>query len=376
MKILLLGDYSNVHATLAEGLRRLGYEVVVASDGDNWKGYPRDVDLKRNSFSLLPTMVYLFKLWKRFLKFKNFDVVQIINPVFLPLKAERIWPYYRFLRKHNKSLFMGAFGMDRYYVKACLDGHTFKYSDFYIGNQKRDYRENAEFIRDWFDVGSGKKGELNTFVANDCDGIISGLYEYHVAYASEFSAKLVHIPFPISIKQGVRPKPDARNRKVKFFIGVQKKRSEYKGTDIMLRALRRVAAERPDDCEVKIAESVPFSQYRNMMDDSDVLLDQIYSYTPAMNALEAMSRGLVVVGGGEEEMYSLLGERKLRPIINVKPNENSVYEALIRLIEHKELVSEKSEESLEFICKYHDSVKVASEYVAFWKKQLEQRLWH
>lgn len=31
MKILLLGEYSNVHATLADGLRKLGHQVTVLS---------------------------------------------------------------------------------------------------------------------------------------------------------------------------------------------------------------------------------------------------------------------------------------------------------------------------------------------------------
>ena len=47
MKILLLGEYSNVHATLARGLRALGHQVTVASNGDFWKNYPRDIDLAR-----------------------------------------------------------------------------------------------------------------------------------------------------------------------------------------------------------------------------------------------------------------------------------------------------------------------------------------
>ena len=34
MRILLLGEYSNVHNTLARGLRALGHQVTVASDGD------------------------------------------------------------------------------------------------------------------------------------------------------------------------------------------------------------------------------------------------------------------------------------------------------------------------------------------------------
>ena len=37
MRVLLLGDYSNVHATLAKGLREEGVDVILASDGDGWK---------------------------------------------------------------------------------------------------------------------------------------------------------------------------------------------------------------------------------------------------------------------------------------------------------------------------------------------------
>ena len=49
MKVLLLGEYSNVHWTLAQGLRALGHSVTVASDGDSRKNYPRDIDLHRKS---------------------------------------------------------------------------------------------------------------------------------------------------------------------------------------------------------------------------------------------------------------------------------------------------------------------------------------
>lgn len=47
MKILLLGEYSNVHWTLAQGLRTFGHEVCVISNGDFWKDYPRDIDVSR-----------------------------------------------------------------------------------------------------------------------------------------------------------------------------------------------------------------------------------------------------------------------------------------------------------------------------------------
>ena len=60
------------------------------------------------------------------------------------------------------------------------------------------------------------------------------------------------------------------------------------------------------------------------MEGSDAILDQLYSYTPSMNPLEAMSRGIICIGGGEPENYEILNETLLHPIINVQPNMKAV----------------------------------------------------
>lgn len=386
MKILLLGDYSNVHATLAEGLRALGHYVVVASDGDGWKDYPRDIDLKRpgnpGAGSLRQRfldVLYGIRLrWLFAAKFRGFDVVQLINPVFLPLRAERIWPYYQRLRKANGKVFMAAYGMDHYWVKAGLDCETFRYSDFNVGNEVRnDLPENPVFVRDWLE---GAKGVLNKKIVADCDGIPAGLYEYWASYDKYLSAedkhKLQYIPFPIRIeaKECSSDKAEDDNDKVHFFIGIQRSRSAYKGTDIMLRALERVSQQYPENVEVRRVENVPFEEYKRLMDTSDVILDQLYSYTPAMNALQAMSQRLVVVGGAEPEYYALQEaegaskEDSLRPIINVQPYEDDVYKQLCWLVEHRSELPRLKSESQEFVRRYHNHVKVAEQYLAFWTK--------
>ena len=91
MKILLMGEYSNVHWTLAQGLRALGHDVTVLSNGDFFKNYPRDIDLVRKP-GWLGGLEYVAKL--HFVKpiLRGYDVVQLINPMFLELKAERIFP--------------------------------------------------------------------------------------------------------------------------------------------------------------------------------------------------------------------------------------------------------------------------------------------
>lgn len=363
MRILLLGEYSNVHWTLAEGLRSLGHEVCVVSNGDFWKDYKRDISLVRK-YSKTGGMLYLIKTWLLLPKFRNYDIVQIINPMFLELKAERIFPIYRYLKKHNKRVFMGAFGMDAFWIEACTrKPYIFRYSDFNIGDKEVLNSYTAEQKADWQNT---PKERLNKEIANDCDGIIAGMYEYYAAYKNGYEGKLAYIPLPIPRAGEKACRLYTPDRKIRFFIGIQKSRSIYKGTDIMMKALERIHEDYPDECEIMKAENVPFEQYSQMIENCDVLLDQLYGYSPGMNALLAMSKGKIVAGGAEEECYEILGEKNLRPMVNVTPSEESVYKELERLILEKERIPQMQAESIEFISKHHDPAKVAKEYLSFW----------
>lgn len=354
MKILLLGEYSNVHNLLAQGLRSLGHEVCVISNGDFWKNYPRDIDVARtpNKWGGIRLML---KLWTLLPKMRGYDVVQLINPIFFELKAERLFFFYRYLRKHNKRVFMGAFGMDYYWVHTCTFNKPLRYSDFNIGEETRQNADAIKEQRDW--LGTAKE-RLNKLIANDCDGIITGLYEYQVCYQPLFPEKTRFIPYPTIASKATTPHPLPIN----IFIGLSKNRSVYKGTDIMLKAAQAIAQKYPTKVQLKIAKGVPFAEYQQMINSSDVLLDQLYSYTPAMNALLAMSKGIVVVGGGEPENYEILNEHELRPIINVEPTYESVYRALEELVLHPERIPELQQQSVEYIKRHHDYIKVAKQY--------------
>ena len=381
MKILLMGEYSNVHATLAEGLRKLGHHVTVLSNGDFWKNYPRDIDLVRKP-GKLGGIMYMMKLYTNVHKLRGYDIVQLINPMFLELKAERIFPIYQYLRKHNKKIILGGFGMDYYWVSVCCKDKPLRYSDFNIGNELRTNADALKERKDWLGT---EKGRLNQMIAEDCDGIITGLYEYWACYQPGFPQKTTFIPFPIKPKLitsgNGNSYTNAENhqvipldipKKVKLFIGINKSRSEYKGTDIMLKAAQDIAKKYPDKTELRIAESIPFAEYVKMMNGSDAILDQLYSYTPSMNPLEAMARGIICIGGGEPENYEIIHEDKLRPIINVLPNYESVYQELEHLVLHPELVPLLKQQSIEYISKHHDYIKVAKRFEAFYQKLLIQ----
>lgn len=365
MRILLIGEYSNVHATLARGLRALGHEVSVASNGDYWKNYPRDIDLARTE-GKLGGISLMAKVYLNLSKYAGYDIVQLINPLFMELKAERLFKIYEFLRTHNKRVVLGAFGMDYYWVYECITSKPLRYSDFNIGDKLRSNADAAKERNDW--LGTAKE-LLNKYIANDCDAIVAGLYEYWVCYHPNFPAKTTFIPFPIELPDTKGNNTDSDlDKPLKIFIGINKSRSEYKGTDIMLKAAESVAAEYPNDVELLKAESVPFDEYRRMMDGSDVILDQLYSYTPAMNSLLAMSKGIINVGGGEPENYEIINEHELQPIINVEPNYDSVRNAIERLVRNRQDIPRLKAESIEYVRRHHDYIKVAREYIALYER--------
>lgn len=366
MKILLLGESSNVHTHLKEGLQKIGHTVHLIADVAGWKMYKSDVLLDRKSSKIKDKIRYFLKIMMLLPKWRNYDVVQINNPAsFLSLKIQKNYFIFNYLKRYNKKIFLAAYGTDYFWVRANIEEKNLRYSDFYDEKQSRTHENTQKWINEW--VCSDKK-KYNVKMANQCNGIIPCLYEYYTAYALFYPPKTQFIPLPINIE--LLSKKIARQtfEKITFFIGVQKGRDKEKGTDIMFQALNKLKNKYPNDVVIIKTESVPYAEYERLLNSADVLLDQLYSYTPAMNALLGMAKGLVVVGGGEPENYEILGEKKLRPIINVLPSEQDVFDKLEWLVLNKQEIPRLSKESIEYVKKHHDHIKVAKQYLDFWKR--------
>lgn len=377
MRILLLNDYSGLHATLAKGLKELGHDVTVVSGGNGWRNYPRDISVVRNSSSHCDGIRYLLKVWQLLPRLKDYDIVQLINPIFFDLRPERLFPIYRYLRRHNKKMVLGAFGEDSYWARTCAEKKPLRYSDHNIGEQVRTDPASTRLMDEW--IGTSHE-RLNQMIANDCDGIVACLYEYWVVYQPLFPRKTTFIPLPIeraerqhtdrSTKGREREGKEygeKRKEKTRIFIGIDAKRSDYKGTDIMLKAAEDVQRRHPDKMELVKVVSVPFAEYQRLMEGSDAILDQLYSYTPSMNSLLAMSKGIIDIGGGEPENYEIIHEEELRPIINVEPTYESVYHELEQLVMHPERIPELRRQSIEYVRKHHDYLKIAQQYIDFYQ---------
>jgi len=375
MKILLFGNPSMWHSNLAKGLRELGHEVRLISERYGWRQFPvDDICLERRTDinGKLAFIDYLFKALPILKTCKGYDIVQLNHAMFLSLRGSHMKPFYKYLRKNNKKVVMCSVGEDYHILDQILNKNILRYSEQRVGNKIME-NDNVHYVRDIY-LNSGVANYCK-YVAKDCDAIATVLYEYWACYNNVYPEKLHFFPLPV-IMEKKDPLEFSVGEKVHLFIGLQKDRMNIKGTDIMLKAAQDIVRDYPEKATLQIAENVPYEKYEQMLTNADVLLDQLYSYTPAMNALLSMSKGIVAVTGGEPENYKIIGEETLRPIVNVYPTYESVYEELKKLVLHKEVIPELKRQSVEYVRKHHDYHKVAQQYEDFYKKLLAENIVH
>ena len=135
-------------------------------------------------------------------------------------------------------------------------------------------------------------------------------------------------------------------------------------------AARQVIERHPGKAELTIVENRPYAEFVELLKNAHVVLDQIYSYTPATTALMAMAYGLNVVSGAEPEFYDFISEQNNRPIINAPIELDELTNALEQIVLHPEQIADRGKRSREFAEKHNDCKIVAHRFLNFWQSRL------
>ncbi|MBO4871322.1 MAG: glycosyltransferase [Muribaculaceae bacterium] len=368
MKILFAGDASNMHNTLAHALRRMGHTAVVASDGSRWMNTGSDIRLVRHP-GKWGAVRYVADLLKALPHMRGYDVVELSGSIFFSLRPEKLKHIFNYLKRHNRHVVYSALATDPTYYQACHDGHTYRYSDYMLGDQPSPYVDSDEYRAQQQDNWHMPlMQQYHDHILTHADGVVACLWEYYAAYRSIGYKPLAYAGIPIDLTELPFRPLSQEPEKVRFFIGIQPDRTVIKGTDRLLEALKRVSDRYPTLCEVEIVERLPYAEYTQRMGNAHVIVDQLYSYTPATNALIGMAQGLVAVSGAEPEYYEFIGEADNRPVVNVNPMiEGDIDAQLAYIITHKDQLPTWAERSRAFVEKHNAAPVVAQRYLDFWE---------
>lgn len=370
MKILFIGDYSNYHRCVAGALRKMGHEVTVASNGSRWLQTERDIDLSRPFAGKIGGLALWLKIKKLSSKLTGYDVVQINNPIFLDLRPNRVKTIFDFLKENNRSIFLTAMGNDTAYARMCTQPDSpLRYSEWMLnGKPSPHHIQKSHILKAWLQP---PVSDFCNYVYQNVNGVVTALYEYHLAFQQIMHADKIHYAgIPIDTEALELSVSDEIPQKVRFFLGMHKNRKVEKGTDRMLTAVQDVVKKHPDKCTLQIIENVPYKEYIKLMCDSHVIIDQLYSYTPATNALLGMAYGLTAVTGAEPEFYDFIEEYDNHPIINAIPDDTSLFNIFEEIALHPELIPQRATQNRDFVLKHNDAKVVANRFLEFWNKQL------
>lgn len=395
MKILLIGEASFLHNTLKKGLVERGHRVTTMSDGNGWHDAPRDIDLRRDGrWGKLGGLWVVWQLLRHLPQLCGNDVVQIHNYQFVPLMYRWNTLLLRFLKLTNRCVVKGCFGDDPQIFRRQAQGVP-AYSDTFWSGQLQNTDQHRDRIAEVVEHGAEASWRKTTAIA---DALVPCLYEYWLDYNEPpYAAKLHYIPLPIECEKMVRwcdgemvkcvgnDAPSHPNdsqlptnlttspsHHLTILIGLQPKRDFMKGAMKIATFVEEVARRHPGKVQIKYVEGVPYDEYMRLLAEADVLVDQLYSYTPSMNSLAAMARGTVVIGGGEEEYYEFIGEDTLRPIINVRPDvpDEENIATIERALFTDGTLERMAQESIQFVHKYHDYRHVAEQYEQLYRSLL------
>ncbi|MCM1451198.1 MAG: hypothetical protein NC102_02985 [Clostridium sp.] len=345
----------------------MGHEVTVASAGNGWMQTYRDIDLSRKS-----SLWGGFKLCCRMHRLcanelKGFDIVQLHDPIFVELRPYLLRPLFDKIKKQNGRVFLTSLSNDTPYVRMCIGNYgPLRYNEYRVDGKPTPFALRFPEIE--YNWTHSPLKDYTDYLHDNLDGCITALYEYHVAMRRCFpKEKIAYAGIPIEIPTET-PCCEIGEGPVRILAACHKGREIEKGFDILLDAVRNVISKHPGKISLDIVQNVPFPEFLKRLDNAHIVIDQLYSYSPATTALMAMARGKAVVSGGEKAFYDFIGEDFLRPIINPDPADIPKFERMFNtIIEDTSLLEYFMSQGRSFIDRNNSAELVARRMLSFWE---------
>lgn len=370
MRILIIGEFSSFSKNLSTGFRALGHECFVFSWGDGFKKIDEDgahysvcykIEEVRHFFSY-KRLINRYNYYCSSIKLRKFvnslkskekwDVVLVINPVFLKRNPFDIFFSQRMIFSlvgSKENIFLSACGgdvpfYDYWSVKKWKNWELINYKkkDALSDKSIRHFKRCASFI----------------------NKVIPVAYDYAEAWRKSKYAKSfrVYPTIPLPVDPSGFNVINEINGRIVVFHGIT--RPEEKGTSYIIKAMDRLHEKYPEKVECVAKGGLPLKEYLSLMDRANIVIDQTFSVGGGMNALYALSKGKVLLGGNEPENANEYGtDSDSIPIINILPDSDQIFNQLERLILNPKEIMRLSLLGRTYVEMVHDSRKIASMYI-------------
>lgn len=369
MRILIVGDFSSFGRELRNGFINCGIEVDLISFGDYWKNIKSgSYDLKYNYNNILARICSGIRnrfFLNNFIKtHKNYyDYILVMSIEFLDLKNYDLKKKLKLTYSIKKLKDMLKNIKNIYLIAAGNDFFLFNNLENFLQDKGYYIVENSKIKVQY--MLSRKERERLLY---GIKGVIPIMYEYAEAYRhSEFGrnnkVKAV-IPLPITVKK-IKFENILKD-KIVIFHGIN--REDVKGTKYIRKAMKNIQKKYPDKVEIIIDGKMSLEEYKKVISEVNILIDQCKSFGYGMNALYGMAMGKLVFSGNELENEKEFGEKNI-PVVNITPNVEDIEKKLEYYILNPKLIISEGERARKFVERFHDSEVVARQYLKLFREE-------
>ncbi len=363
-KILLVNDTRGAHEYLYRAFVKMGIECNMALFGT---GTIQPIDNNLN-FDPLRNFGYLGKLSRPFInllnvrKLENYDVASYVHRISFIDKPH-------FLRYQDLSFVRDKVRVMSYTGLGCDE------ISFIADNNKLPYRPCESCLQ--YDDPSEKcvrivrplKTEAVKNLNKYFNCVTSSMVEYdHISEV--YNGYINRIPLPLDLSE-IPWIPSGKNKNSKVKIIHTPSRAGFKGTEIVLKAIKKLEIIR-NDFEFKVISGLPFNDYINEIGEADIIIDQVWSQSPGMNALWLAAMGKVVFSGNTTLAQAYFNFSKDSPIINAHPDPEKLAKDLDSTISSRHRFKSIGENGREYVKNNHDHLVVAKQYIDQWHLSLLQ----
>lgn len=359
MRVLLIGEASGVHRNLKRGLTRLGIECRFLTHTTAFPWEENDDVFAPRSRGMAGGFVRNLAPLLKIARLERYDVISFAQSLSTILG--------RFTRYADLPLLRRKARVLSYYATGCDELGIIR------RNPDLPYRPCTSCLASGDAYSRGCEVERNPIYEQSMDRA-RRLFDFGASSMVEYGHVEPLFPLfrriPLPVDSGDIAFTPARDRPRPSIVHTPTRRG-FKGTATVLEAIERLRRAR-DDFEFQVVEGLSYPEYLERMRNADIVIDQVYSQSPGMNALEMMAAGKVVMTGATELGLAYHGFTEPGPF-DASPDPGQLAAGLGRLLDRKAELPELGATGRRFVERYHSPETIARKFVEGWEAAIQQR---
>jgi len=354
LRVLIVGEMSSAAANLKDGFMVLGHNVAHIGNSNLFRQNPPEINLGE-----FPGMRGRFdKVYKSIntLILQSWDMVIFARGYKFPYVARPVNDFLFNILKNNSGLLVfWALGCDPIVRKFQKDTNPIcvpclKY------DQKSD---NCKYE-------STALTKQSIWFKEKVDVIVPGGYSYYLAYKSKPKVQNTLIPIPVGQNILGSSGKNVFDGKIKIYHA--KSRIGFKGSGYFLDAIEK-HMQLKSKIDVVIQDRVPLDDHIRFINNSNIVADQVFNQGFGVNSLLIMSMNRLLMAGDISGQTEILGIPE-PPMVSVKPNVDSVFNVIDRVMTSPGYYLDLSMQGSEYISRYFSSRRSAQRFIELYNERI------